>query len=58
VLSGGQIRNVVLHAAVLALSEGEIITVTHLEAALQREYRKSGAVCPLRRSLRLSMVQG
>ncbi len=57
VLSGGQIRNVVLHAAVLALNEGEIITITHLEAALQREYRKFGAVCPLRRPSVLSMVR-
>jgi hypothetical protein len=47
-LTGGQIRNAVLHASLLALDDGKIITSTHLEAAVQREYRKSGAVCPLR----------
>ena len=63
-LSGGQIRNAVLHAAMLALDEAggvpgmtalatdapaATITTDHLEAALQREYRKLGAVYPLRR---------
>ncbi len=49
VLSGGQIRNVALHAALLALDDGGIITSEHLEAAIQREYHKIGTVCPLRR---------
>jgi DNA polymerase III delta prime subunit len=48
-LSGGQIRNAVLHAAMLALDDGGSIQTRHLEAAVQREYRKSGGVCPLRR---------
>jgi hypothetical protein len=48
VLTGGQIRNAALHAAVLAIDDGGIVTSLHLEAAVQREYRKAGAVCPLR----------
>jgi ATP-dependent 26S proteasome regulatory subunit len=47
-LTGGQIRNAVLQASLLALDDGQIITSAHLEAAVQREYRKVGAVCPLR----------
>ena len=49
-LSGGQIRNAVLHASLLALSSGGILKTAHAEEAVQREYRKSGAVCPLRKS--------
>jgi hypothetical protein len=48
-LTGGQIRNVVLHASLLGLSDGGVITSTHLEASLQREYRKMGTIYPLRR---------
>jgi hypothetical protein len=48
-LSGGQIRNVVLHASLLAVEDGTPLTSAHLEAGIQREYRKSGDVCPLRR---------
>jgi len=47
-LNGGQIRNAVVHASLLALNDGGMITSTHLVAAVQREYRKSGGVCPLR----------
>ena len=47
-LNGGQIRNAALYAALLALDDGEVVTADHLEAAVQREYRKLGAVCPLR----------
>jgi hypothetical protein len=47
-LTGGQIRNAVLHASLLALSDGGLVTRKHLVAAVQREYRKTGAVCPLR----------
>ncbi len=50
-LTGGQIRNVVLHAAALALSERSILKTEHLESAVRREYRKTGAVCPLREKL-------
>jgi hypothetical protein len=47
-LTGGQIRNAVLHASLLALDDGEVVTAAHLDAAVRREYRKAGAVCPLR----------
>jgi hypothetical protein len=52
VLTGGQIRNAVLHAALLATDDGGSIAGAHLEAAIQREYRKLGGVCPLRRASR------
>jgi ATPase family associated with various cellular activities (AAA) len=48
-MTGGQIRNAALHASLLALSGGGTITAAHLESAVRREYRKTGAVCPLRR---------
>jgi ATPase family associated with various cellular activities (AAA) len=47
-LRGGQIRNAVLHAALLALADGGLVTSDHLDAAVRREYRKTGAVSPLR----------
>ena len=47
-LSGGQIRNAVLHASVLALEDGGTIRSGHLEMAVEREYRKAGGSCPLR----------
>jgi SpoVK/Ycf46/Vps4 family AAA+-type ATPase len=47
-LSGGQIRNAVLHAALLALDRGGAVGGEDLVAAVRREYRKAGAVCPLR----------
>jgi hypothetical protein len=47
-LTGGQIRNAVLHASLLALDDGQPPGGGHVEAAVRREYRKVGAVCPLR----------
>ena len=47
-LTGGQIRNAVLHASLLALEDGGVIDVGHIELAVHREYRKIGSVCPLR----------
>jgi hypothetical protein len=47
-LSGGQIRNAVLHASLLALDDGVAVGTRHLRAAIAREYAKSGEVCPLR----------
>jgi MoxR-like ATPase len=47
-LTGGQIRNAVLHASVLALGNGGVVDNKHLETAIRREYRKMGDVCPLR----------
>jgi len=49
-LTGAQIRNAVLHASLVALGNGGIVTSEYLEAAVRREYRKLGAACPLRRS--------
>lgn len=49
-LSGGQIRNAVMHASLLALSQGVPISSQHVESAVQREYRRIGSVCPLRYS--------
>jgi hypothetical protein len=56
VMTGGQIRNAALHASVLALEGAGVMTSLHLEAAVHREYRKLGAVCPLRRTQPLAMV--
>jgi hypothetical protein len=47
-LTGGQIRNAVLHASLLALHEGVPLDRQHAELAVRREYRKAGAICPLR----------
>ncbi|HEY3301925.1 MAG TPA: ATP-binding protein [Candidatus Binatia bacterium] len=47
-LSGSQIRNAALHAALLALNDGGIVTAAYLEEAVRREYRKAGGVCPLK----------
>jgi hypothetical protein len=49
-LTGGQIRNAVLHATLLALDDGAPVQVRHVDAAVRREYRKAGTVCPLRRT--------
>ena len=48
-LTGGQIRNAVLHASLLALDEerGGVVCDRDLEAAVRREYAKAGASCPL-----------
>jgi SpoVK/Ycf46/Vps4 family AAA+-type ATPase len=48
VLSGGQIRNVALHASLLALEGHARVGGAHLEAAIEREYRKLGAMSPVR----------
>jgi hypothetical protein len=41
-LSGGNIRNVALHAAYLAASDGETVEMPHLLRAVRREYQKLG----------------
>ena len=46
-LTGGQVRNAVLHASLLALEESGPIGSEHLDAAVRREYAKTGEVCPL-----------
>jgi hypothetical protein len=47
-LTGGQIRNAVLHASLLALEGGGVIDAGHISLSVRREYRKAGSVCPLR----------
>ncbi|GAB3866205.1 ATP-binding protein [Nocardioides maradonensis] len=47
VLTGGQIRNAGLHAALLALEDGAPVGEDHVLAAVRREYRRAGATCPL-----------
>lgn len=47
-LSGGQIRNAALHVELLALEAREPVSTWLVERAIQREYQKTGAVCPLR----------
>jgi hypothetical protein len=46
-ISGAQIRNAVLHAALLSLQRATPIDSEMLVQAVQREYRKLGALCPL-----------
>lgn len=47
VMTGGQIRNAVLHACALALEARTPVNPAHVRAAVEREYRKAGGVCPL-----------
>lgn len=46
-LTGGQIRNAALHATLLALDEGSVVTDRHVRQAVESEYRKAGAHLPL-----------
>jgi len=46
-MNGGQIRNAVLHASLLALDGRRPVSTRDVHRAVRREYRKSGAVCPL-----------
>jgi SpoVK/Ycf46/Vps4 family AAA+-type ATPase len=47
-MTGGQIRNAALHATLLALEHnGGRPTHWQIDEALQSEYRKAGAVCPM-----------
>lgn len=48
-MTGGQIKNAALHASLMALEDGGIVTSAMVETAIEREYRKAGGVCPLRR---------
>jgi ATPase family associated with various cellular activities (AAA) len=47
-LSGGQLRNIALHARLLALDAGAPIGDRELRLAVVREYRKTGDYCPLK----------
>jgi SpoVK/Ycf46/Vps4 family AAA+-type ATPase len=44
-LTGGNIRNIVLHAAFLAASKDAVITMKYLIQGIQREFQKTGKVC-------------
>ena len=46
-LTGGQIRNAAHLATLLALDERTPVRAGHVHAALQSEYHKAGATCPL-----------
>ena len=46
-LTGGQIRNAALHAALLAIDRGEQVGDRDLLAAIRREYRRTGGSYPL-----------
>jgi hypothetical protein len=48
VLTGGQIRNLALHARLLGLERSGTLGNAELRAAIEREYRKLGSPCPLR----------
>jgi SpoVK/Ycf46/Vps4 family AAA+-type ATPase len=45
-MTGGQIRNAVLHAALLALGDGRRIDASHVERAVASEFQKAGASSP------------
>jgi hypothetical protein len=47
-LTGGQLRNVALHARLLALERDSRPDDATLRAAIEREYRKAAAICPLK----------
>jgi hypothetical protein len=47
-LSGGQLRNIALHARLLAFDLGEAVGDAELRRAVVREYRKTGDYCPLK----------
>jgi len=46
-LTGGVIRNAVLHASLLAMDQGVPLTDGHLLDAVRREYLRTGGSCPL-----------
>lgn len=50
-LSGGQIRNVALHATLCAMDSEVPVNWSHLEAGLRGEYRKAGGTFPLEGNL-------
>jgi SpoVK/Ycf46/Vps4 family AAA+-type ATPase len=44
-LTGGNIKNVALHAAFLAAEDGKVIGMTQLMRATKREFQKMGRLC-------------
>jgi hypothetical protein len=50
-MTGGQIRNAAVQAALLAMEDAQgAITAAHLRDAIRAEYRKAGAAVPLEES--------
>lgn len=45
-LTGGQIRNAVMHAALDSLTDAEFIEMHHVERAVASEYQKAGSTSP------------
>jgi hypothetical protein len=45
-LTGAQIRDATLEAAYLAADDGRVVTSTHLEAGIRRQYAKTGRMLP------------
>ncbi len=54
-LSGGQLRNLALHARLLALDSGSALGDAQVQVALLREYRKIDSHCPLKPHLAAAM---
>ncbi|HET9652914.1 MAG TPA: ATP-binding protein [Usitatibacter sp.] len=54
-MTGGQIRNAVLHASLLALDRHGTLGTADLDEGIRREYRKAGAICPLREARAAAM---
>ncbi len=57
-LTGGQIRNAAFHATLLAVDGPGAVTRWQLEEAIQSEYRKAGAMCPLNGNSRAEEEHG
>ena len=57
-MTGGQIRNAALQAALLALDHGEKVDWSFLVRAVQSEYRKAGAICPLKETREIRHKHG
>jgi hypothetical protein len=45
-MTGGQIRNAVLHAVLISLGEQRPVSAAHLEQSVASEYQKAGAASP------------
>ncbi|WP_310497044.1 ATP-binding protein [Sandarakinorhabdus sp.] len=55
VLTGGQLRNIALHARLLAMDAGRAVCGDDLRRAVVREYRKLEIHCPLKPMLRAAI---
>jgi len=58
-MNGGQIRNAALHATLLAVhGDSGVVNRWHVDEAIQSEYRKAGALCPLDADSRAGEARG